>query len=179
MNENPTARPPSRHSLRPMIVAAVLLIVVLVGIAGYVEKWLWMRQVDYVGIFWTLLSVQWGMFCSAFVFAFLYLWINLRQAAKDSAAFRGAVKRGGPPFLSSADAETQAGIDLSPALFKVAVLVISAGVALFFAPLSTPNGILTSAFVMAGPSEYPIHYSGSMSDFMSFIFPSICCCKAA
>jgi hypothetical protein len=61
------------------------------GIAGYrrLEKWLWMRQLDYVGIFWTLLSVQWAMFCSAFVFAFLYLWINLRQAAKNSGAFRG------------------------------------------------------------------------------------------
>ena len=56
---------------------------------GYVEKWLWMRQVDYIGIFWTLLSVQWTMFLPAFFFAFLYLWINLRQAAKDSASFRG------------------------------------------------------------------------------------------
>ncbi len=62
---------PSRYLLRPTIVAAVLLIAVLVGIAGYLEKWLWMRQLDYSGIFWTLLSVQWVMFCSAFVFAFL------------------------------------------------------------------------------------------------------------
>ena len=89
MNENPTGRPPSRHSLQLMIAAAVLLIAVLVGIAGYLEKWLWMQQLDYTGIFWTLLSVQWGMFCSAFVLAFLYLWINLRQATKNSAAFRG------------------------------------------------------------------------------------------
>jgi len=56
-------RPSSRHLLRPIFVAAVVFIVVLVGIAGYVEKWLWMRQLNYVGIFWTLLSVQWGMFC--------------------------------------------------------------------------------------------------------------------
>ena len=48
MNENPTARPPSRHSLRLMIAAAVLLIAVLVGIAGYLEKWLWMQQLDLV-----------------------------------------------------------------------------------------------------------------------------------
>ena len=88
MNENPTVHPHSRHLLRLMIVAAFLLIAVLVGIAGYLEKWLWMRQLDYTGIFWTLLSVQWVMFCSAFVFAFLYLWINLRQAAKNSGAFR-------------------------------------------------------------------------------------------
>ena len=36
------------------------IIAVLVGIAGYLEQWLWMRQLDYAGIFWTLLSVQWG-----------------------------------------------------------------------------------------------------------------------
>jgi uncharacterized membrane protein (UPF0182 family) len=70
-----------------MIAAAVLLIIVLGIITGYVEKWLWMRQLDYAGIFWTLLSVQWAMFCSAFVFAFLYLWLNLRQAVRNSAAF--------------------------------------------------------------------------------------------
>jgi len=101
MNENPTVvarrrwigdekgdateiHPPSRHLLRLIIVAAILLVVILVGIAGYLEQWLWMRQLDYTGIFWTLLSVQWAMSCSAFVFVFLYLWINLRHTAKNS-----------------------------------------------------------------------------------------------
>ena len=65
--------PPFRHLLRLIIAAAVLLIIVLGTITGYLQKWLWMRQLDYAGIFWTLLSVQWAMFCSAFVFAFLYL----------------------------------------------------------------------------------------------------------
>ena len=73
----PGKHPPFRHLLRLMIAAAVLFIIVLGIITGYVEKWLWMRQLDYAGIFWTLLSVQWAMFCSAFVFAFLYLWLNL------------------------------------------------------------------------------------------------------
>ena len=114
-------RPPFRHLLRLMIAAAVLLIIILGIITGYVEKWLWMRQLDYAGIFWTLLSVQWAMFCSAFVFAFLYLWVNLRQAVRNSAAFRGD----GPV--------AQTGIDFSPRLLKLAVGVISAGVALFFA----------------------------------------------
>ena len=116
-----------------MIAAAVLLIVVLVGIAGYVEKWLWMRQLDYTGIFWTLLSVQWVMFCAAFVFAFLYLWINLRQAAKNGDAFRGDGQAWRPAFLSRGDADTQPSIELSPRLLKAAVVLISAGVALFFA----------------------------------------------
>jgi hypothetical protein len=38
MNEKPM-HPPSRH---------LLLIVVLVGIAGYIEQWLWTRQLNYV-----------------------------------------------------------------------------------------------------------------------------------
>lgn len=57
--------PSSRH--RPIIVAVILLVAVLVGVTGYLEKWLWMRQLDYTGIFWTLVSVPWVMFCSAFV----------------------------------------------------------------------------------------------------------------
>jgi uncharacterized protein len=128
--------PPFRHLFRPLIAAAVLFVVVLVSIAGYLEQWLWMRQLDYVGIFWMLLSVQWVMFCSAFVFAFLYLWINLRQAAKNSAGLRA----GGPPnfdlprqpFLSGTVTD-QTTIDLPPRLLRAAVVLISAGVALVFA----------------------------------------------
>ena len=71
MRENPRGSAtrihrPSGHLLRSLLVAAFLLFAVLVGIAGYLEKWLWMRQLDYTGIFWTLLSVQWAMFCVGF-----------------------------------------------------------------------------------------------------------------
>ena len=110
----PGKHPPFRHLLRLMIAAAVLFIIVLGIITGYVEKWLWMRQLDYAGIFWTLLSVQWAMFCSAFVLAFLYLWLNLRQAVRNSAAFRGDGRAGRPAFLSGAYAVAQTGIDFSP-----------------------------------------------------------------
>ena len=126
-------RSPSRHLLRYMIVAAFPLIVVLVAIARDLEKWLWMRQLDYVGIFWTLLSIQWAMFGSAFVFSFLYLWINLRQATKNSTAVRGDVQAWRPAFLSKADAVTQTGIEFSPRLVKAAIVLISVGIALFLA----------------------------------------------
>ena len=92
-----------------------------------------MRQLDYTGIFWTLLSVQWAMLCAAFVVAFLYLWINLRQAAKNSGAFRSVGQPWSFASLSRADAATQTNIELSPRLLKAAVVLISAGVALFFA----------------------------------------------
>ena len=126
-------RPPSRNLLRPIVLAAVFLIVVAVSIASYLEKWLWMRQLDYAGIFWTLLSVQWAMFCSAFVFAFLYLWINLRQASRNSAVFRGDGQAGRPAFLSTADAAAQTDVEFVPRLLKLACVLVSACVALFIA----------------------------------------------
>ena len=55
-----------RHPLRFLITAAIILIMVLAVMPGYLEKWLWMRQLDYTGIFWTLLSVQWAMFLLSF-----------------------------------------------------------------------------------------------------------------
>jgi uncharacterized protein len=125
--------PNSWHLPRLMIVAAALLIAILISISRYVEQWLWMRQLDYTGIFWTLLSVQWAMFCSAFAFAFLYLWINLRQAARNSSDFRASGQVWRPAFLPRTDADTQTSIELSPGLLKMALVVISAGAALFFA----------------------------------------------
>jgi len=115
------------------LLIVVLLIVVLANITGYLEKWLWMRQLDYIGIFWTLLSVQLAMLCSAFVVAFLYLWINLRQAAKNSGAFRRVGQLWSFASLSRADAGKQRSIELTPRLLKAAVVLISAGVALSFA----------------------------------------------
>ena len=123
----------SRHLVSLVIVAAVLLIVVLVAIAGDIEKWLWMGQLGYVGIFWTLLTVQWAMFCSAFVFAFLYLWVNLGLAVRNSADFGGHGSAGRPAFFTGTDAVGQIGIGVSPRLLKLAVATVSAVVALFFA----------------------------------------------
>ena len=77
----------SRHLISLLLVAAALLSVVLIAIAGDIEKWLWMSQLNYGGIFWTILSVQWTMFCSAFVFAFLYLWANLHLATRNGRDF--------------------------------------------------------------------------------------------
>src|SRR5271155_946986 len=75
---------------RPGRIATVVTIVfvfalIALGMAGYMEKWLWMRQRDYVGIFWTVLSVECAI-CAmgvlAFAVVFVFLWLNLRQAAE-------------------------------------------------------------------------------------------------
>ena len=68
--------------LNLMIFGTILVVAFLAIISGWIQKWLWMRQVGYSGVFWTLFSVRWGLFGAAFVVALLYLWINLRVAAK-------------------------------------------------------------------------------------------------
>ena len=54
--------PPSvGHRLRWIIFAAFAAVILLTVILGLVQKWLWMRELNYSGIFWTLLSVKWVM----------------------------------------------------------------------------------------------------------------------
>ncbi len=83
--------------LRRIVPIVVLLIFALMVIPDLLQKWLWMRQLNYSAIFWTLLSVKWGMTGVAFIAAFLFLWINIRQAARNSFALAeaeyGAQKR--------------------------------------------------------------------------------------
>jgi uncharacterized membrane protein (UPF0182 family) len=110
-----------------IIGAAILGIIILAIISGVIQKWLWMQQLDYAAIFWTLLSVKWGMFCLAFVVAFLYLWINLHLAAK-----KGADARKGN-LAGSSDILLKSGIQISAAGLKLATATVSVVVAFFFA----------------------------------------------
>jgi uncharacterized membrane protein (UPF0182 family) len=63
-----------------------LLFIALIAIPGFLQKWLWMRQLDYAGIFWTLVSVRVGLTCAAFAFTFLFLWANARWATRNIAS---------------------------------------------------------------------------------------------
>jgi uncharacterized membrane protein (UPF0182 family) len=121
-------RPTGRgRLLTPIGVAVLAIIVILAVVSGAIQKWLWMRQLDFAGIFWTLLAVKWQMFCSAFVVAFLYLWINLRLAVK-----KGTLPHQGRP-TGLYDILSRSGIGASPASLKVAVTVVSVVVGLFIA----------------------------------------------
>jgi uncharacterized membrane protein (UPF0182 family) len=116
------------------IFAAVFaLIVVLGSVADYVEKWLWMQQLDYTGIFWTLLSVRWGLFAFGFLAAFLFLGINLRQPTKNGFTLRGHGKTNSTEPLTETEAFARAGIDISPRSLNAAVILVSAAIALFLA----------------------------------------------
>ena len=115
------------RSMRLVIVGAISLIAVLALIPSGIQKWLWMRQVGYSGVFWTLFSVRWELFCVAFVITLLYLWINLRLAARNGAAFRAG------DLTGRSTVATKLGIRISPAVSKLAMSMVAAVAALFFA----------------------------------------------
>lgn len=88
-DRGPIGRRPLARRLSLYLISAVLIGVVLPEILAYLQKWLWMRQLGYLEIFWKLFSVQWGMFLLGFVFAFLFFWANVRQAVRCGLPLRG------------------------------------------------------------------------------------------
>ena len=118
------------------IPAAILLFIAVDLITGYLQKFLWMRQLHYAGIFWTLLAVQWTMFAAAFIIVFLFMWLNLRQALLNSSpAGRGITRH---VVASPGQAAARTGLDqnefnLTISLIRSAIVIISLLVAWFAA----------------------------------------------
>jgi uncharacterized membrane protein (UPF0182 family) len=109
------------------IIAVVGLVVVAMVLAGFVQKGLWMQQLGYTSVFWTLLYLRWGLFCAAFVVAFLYVWINFRLAARNSVTFRADY------LTSESTLATKLGIQISPKVFGLVAAAIATVAALLFA----------------------------------------------
>jgi uncharacterized membrane protein (UPF0182 family) len=102
-----------------------------------------MRQLDYSGIFWTLLTVRWGMFGAALLVSIVYLWINLRFAARnidlvDGESFFKKAFTHPKAFTRPAEADRMLNVDISPKLLVFAIdaailflsLIIAAGVSI-------------------------------------------------
>jgi uncharacterized membrane protein (UPF0182 family) len=139
---------PAPRRLRQSLIFAVewaipIVIALLIsagGITVYLEKWLWMDQLRFDGIFWTLLTVQWGMFFAAFLVVFLFVWLNLRLALSasgllrdfDLAAIRTAVPSSAPLLP---DAGEEVPIKLTPKLVRSAILIFSLLIGWFFAQI--------------------------------------------
>ena len=115
--------------LKLTFAGAILVLAILAVISGYIQKGLWMGQLGYSGVFWTLLSLRLGLFCAAFVAAFLYLWSNLRLAARNSATFRAGI----PTGESTVAAEPA--IQIPATVWKLAMGTVSVVAALFFAAI--------------------------------------------
>ncbi len=116
-----------RPPLKLILIAAIVLIALLVVISGWIQKWLWMRQLGYTGVFWTLLSVRWELFCGAFLVALLYLSINLLFAAKNGATFRVG------NLTSESNVAAKLDIQISPTVLKLAMGTVAGLAGLIFA----------------------------------------------
>ncbi len=112
--------------LRLLIVGAISVIAMLAFIPSWIQKWLWMRQLGYTGVFWTLVSVRWGLFCAAFAVALMYLWINLRLAARNGATFRAG------NLTSQSTVAAKLKIQISPSVLNLAMATVAAFPALIF-----------------------------------------------
>jgi len=121
-------RRPNQRLLRISIAAVIGALLVLGAVLGIVQQWLWMKELGFLGVFWTLLSAKWAMFCAAFVVAFLYLWINLRQAGKDRPATVVGESNGVRPIEVA-----QSLLELSPGLMRAGAVAASGAIALLFA----------------------------------------------
>ena len=115
------------HPVRLVFIGVILVVTILAFIPSWIQKWLWMRQLNYDGIFWTLFSVRWGLFGGAFVVTLLYLWINLRLAVKNGATCRISSLTGESALA------TRLGVQISPAVLNLAMGAGAAIVALFCA----------------------------------------------
>jgi uncharacterized membrane protein (UPF0182 family) len=118
-----------RVVLRYVIPVGILVLIAVGMITGYLVKWLWMGQLHYSGIFWTLLSVQWTMFAVAFVVVFLFAWLNLRQASRGIGALdggTGSTRRGAVALSTPADAMSG---ELSQHVVASAIVIVSLGIA--------------------------------------------------
>jgi len=112
------------------IVLTALLVVL--ALTGYIEKWLWMRQLDYVSIFWTILSVQCALGVMTFVIVFAFLWVNLHEAVRGAAASTPGSGKVSARAAVDASGALEA-VELFPLILKGAFALISGIVALLFA----------------------------------------------
>jgi uncharacterized membrane protein (UPF0182 family) len=123
--------------LQLLVPAAILLLIAVGMVTGYLQKWLWMGQLQFTGIFWTLFWVQWIMFVAAFAFVFAFMWGNLRLALRNSHALtndqppvRQSSKPGRVDFLRQEPVH-QIDVDLSPRLLRASIVIFSLGIAWF------------------------------------------------
>jgi uncharacterized membrane protein (UPF0182 family) len=111
----------------------LLLIVVLLAIAGlsaisaWIQEWLWMKQMDYVQVFWRILSTKFALASLAALAAILYLWLNLRFAITAIFRLRGS------SVGSDMVIYTRQGLRISAFVTKALALLGSAFVGIVFA----------------------------------------------
>lgn len=122
-----------RHIILFIWLMTIGVVVFFTVIAGLLQKWLWMRQLHYSGIFWTLFSVRWGMFAVAFLCAFGFLWFNFRFAAKTIYALHKSIQIERVAFIEPPTGPKKIDLDLNPKFLQYFAAAGAAFAALLFA----------------------------------------------
>jgi uncharacterized membrane protein (UPF0182 family) len=119
---------------RMVWIGAIVVVVLfaILGLTGYAENWLWMRQLDYVGVFWTILSVKVAIGVVTFLLVFGFLWVNLHEAVRGGAP-RTPASPWGSVRAAADGGDAEALAKLLPVVLKAAFVLVSAGVALLYA----------------------------------------------
>ena len=135
--------PKLRLLVQLVIPAAILLIIAVGMITGYLEKWLWMGQLKYVGIFWKLFSVQWTMYAISFAGVFVFVWFNLRHALVVGEVPGGPVDDLARSLIAAGASRITFHVDAATHVDRTLALIKSEGAlaGLAFNP-ATPLGVL-------------------------------------
>ncbi|HUJ39174.1 MAG TPA: UPF0182 family protein [Candidatus Acidoferrales bacterium] len=115
--------------LRLILLTVFLLIAFLVVVSGWIQKDLWMNQLGYSAVFWTILDLRCELYTGAFLLVFLYVWFNLRLALKNGATHGVVTWRPDSPLTITL------GGQLTPTLMKLFSAAVAFLVALFFAAM--------------------------------------------
>jgi uncharacterized membrane protein (UPF0182 family) len=75
----------------------IVFLILLSETTGFIEKWLWMKQVGYAQIFWKIFSIKWALFGVAFVGVLLCFYTSLRVVAGRLPGSGPRTERSGVP----------------------------------------------------------------------------------
>jgi uncharacterized membrane protein (UPF0182 family) len=107
--------------------AVIALMVFLSLISGFLQKWLWMRELGYQAIFWRIWLIKWSLLSISFLCVFLYLLVNFRLVkGVPPAQPWTAVRRVNQIYVQNAQR-------IYPALWTISYILISGFIALMFA----------------------------------------------
>lgn len=122
-----------RHLFSRIWLVLIAAIIVLTVVAGLIQKWLWMRQLHYLDIFWTLVTVRWAIFGVAFVCALAFLWTNFRFAAKAIHLLRRGNQLDRGAFIDAVPKSRAINMDVNPTIQALFVAIAAAIISTFFA----------------------------------------------
>ena len=106
----------------------IALIIFLSLISGFLQKWLWMRELGYQTIFWRIWFIRWSLLIISFLCVFVYLYINFRLVRIVL-----PVQLWAPVRQTNNIASVRNAVRIYPAVWTMSYVLVSGFIALMFA----------------------------------------------